>query len=357
MRYRHTEIQAARDLGQAGTMIFDIDIVDPISSISVIYLPVGGSVTPVAMPVSSIQRLEIIDGSDVLYSLTGYEGQALNIFENPQPKPVYTQWAVGGTPRCVVDINFGRHLWDEVLALDPQKFRNLQLRMQWDERNWDASCGAHNFIITAHLFDEKVPSPIGFLMNKEVKSYTGAAAGYEYTDLPTDYPIRKLLLQGWHAQKSPRNVIQTIKLSEDTDKRVPIDGDIYELRGFLDDMSGYCEDIILGAVPVGGLRFFCTPGAFYTVAGQAESLNHFIQVTGYAGNTFVGVADTATTVTQFFVKGRNPHNCIAIPFGKQDDHEDWYDVTNIGNLKLRILGGGSAATGTTNICTQQLRYY
>jgi len=68
--------------------------------------------------------------------------------------------------------------------------------------------------------------------------------------------------------------------------------------------------------------------------------------------------ETAAGNVQFQIRGKNPHGCICIPFGEQDVIEDWYDVTKLGSLKLRIKGGPDAAAGdANNIITQQLRRY
>jgi len=293
----------------------------------------------------------------VLYSLSGQEIQALNIIEADKVATAFIYYTTGGTPYMVFNLDFGRWLFDPELVLLPGNFSNLQLKITWNEVTWDASCSAHAFIIYGHVFDEKAISPIGFLMNKEIKSYTGQAAGYEYTDLPTDHVIRKLMLQGWRKQYTVRNIIETIKLSEDNDKRVPINGDIYELRGFLDPLAGECSDLICLKATTGGLRAYCTPGQFYNVVGNTDNATDDLQITGLAGNTFVAVTAAGTKVCNLRVRGRNPHNCFGIPFGDQKDLADWYDVAGLGNLKLRIKGGGGAASGSTNIVTQQLRRY
>ena len=357
MNHRHAEVLASTDFGAAATEIIDVSVVDPISRLSVVFKPVGGSVAPVAVPVSGITKLELVDGSDVLYSLSGYEGQALNIFESPKVQTNWIYWKIGGTPYVILNMDFGRYLWDEALAFDPTKFKNPQLKLTHNEKAWDASCGDHSFQIYAHVFDQKAISPIGFLMNKEVKSYVGVAGGYEYTALPLDYPLRKLMIQAWRAQHTMRNVVEDIKLSEDNDKRVPIDGDIYDLRAFLDPLVGECTDLIFGNVLTTGRRFFCTPGQFYDVQATPEAATNAVYVTGQAGNTFMAVIATADGDAYFRVRGKNPHNCVCIPFGKQDVIEDWYDLSGLGSLKLRINGGGGAASGATRICTQQLRKY
>ncbi|GAH84695.1 unnamed protein product, partial [marine sediment metagenome] len=58
------------------------------------------------------------------------------------------------------------------------------------------------------------------------------------------------------------------------------------------------------------------------------------------------------------VKGDAPYQMFSFPMGKQDEVDDWYDVTRVRDLRLRIAGG-TAPTGTGNTRTilQQLRRY
>ena len=357
MNYRHAEIMANEDLGASGTKIVDINLTDVVSRMTLTFLPVGGSVTPASHPAASISKLELVDGSDVLYSLSGYEGHALNIFEAVTPTPTWLYWAVGGTPRIVINLDFGRFLWDEQLAFDPNRFKNPQLKINWNEVTWDASCSDNGFQVHAHVFDEKAVSPVGFLMNKEIKSYVGVSGGYEYTDLPTDYPLRKLIVQGFRAGYNTRNVVTAIRLSEDNDKRTPIDGDIYDLNSFLQPMVGQCEDIHHVAAGTAAKWIFVTPGDVYEVQVQPENQTYAVQAAGISGNKVQLKAETGNVNVLVHCKGRDPHNSICIPFGKQSELDDWYDVAGIGNLKLRVKGGGGAASGTTNIVTQQLRRY
>lgn len=41
----------------------------------------------------------------------------------------------------------------------------------------------------------------------------------------------------------------------------------------------------------------------------------------------------------------------------KDDIEDWYDVTKVGNLKLRTRAGSAGINGVVEIVTEQFRAY
>ena len=197
MNYRHAEVLTKQDLGPSGTEIIELRVTDPISRLTLLHYPVGGSNTIIAHPVANIEKFEIVDGSDVLYSLTGYQAHALGIIEAKRPRATYMDARTSAQPLIEINIDFGRRLWDPELAFDPKRYMNPQIKLTWNEANYDASCTSHDFAIYAHLFDEKSVSPMGYLMPKEIKSYEPTAGSYEYTDLPLDYVMRKLIIQAF----------------------------------------------------------------------------------------------------------------------------------------------------------------
>lgn len=357
MKYRHSEIMASQDLGPSGTHIIDLDVVDPISRITLRHEPVGGSLIPAEHPVQNIVKLELIDGSDVLHGLSGQQGHALNIFDRSNPPIQQIQYVTGGTPIVVINMDFGRYLWDEVLAFDPKQFTNPQLKLTWNEAAWNAACTAHSFMVYGHLFDEKGISPTGFLSAKEIKAYAPVAGGYEYTDLPTDYPIRKLMVQPYRLAGGPRAIVDMYKLSEENDKRIVFDGDLNHLRSFLDMEMGICEDSILINAPLVGRAAYATASHLDSVGGYNSTATNAWSC-AVAGNQVVVTPATAAANIIVRAKGVNPHGCVGFPFGMQSDLDDWYDVVGKGSVKLRLRGGPAAlATDTVKIVTQQLRRY
>jgi len=358
MNYRHAEILASANLGDSGTKNVDIKVVDPISRITVRHTPAGGSNVPADHPISNITKIELVDGSDVLYSLSGKEGQGLNICEAKTPVIQEVDARTGGVPMMYINMDFGRRLWDPELAFDPKKFVNPQIKLTWNEANYDAGCTSSTFMMYAHLFDEKEVSPIGFLMNKEIKSFEPSSGSYEYTDLPTDYPLRKLLIQAYKKGISVRGLCETIRLSEDNDKRIPIDGDIHQLRSFLDAMTGEVVEDVTGYAPLAGQYFYTAAQNLFTIGVAGQTSAKVLQITGPFGGRFGAAGESADIPFTAHIRGKNPHGLINIPFGLQDVIDDWYDVTKLGSLKLRLKGGTSSASGdSVNIVTQQLRRY
>lgn len=357
MKYRHTEIMANSDLGPAGTHLVDLNVTDPISRITLRFAPLGGSFIPAAHPATSIVRLELIDGSDVLYGLTGQVGQALNIFDKSNPTFTSIPYMTGQPCNIALNIDFGRYLWDKELAFDPKKFKNPQIRLTHNEALWQALCTIHTFQIYAHMFDEKEISPMGFLSAKEIKAYVPVATGFEYTDLPTDYSMRKLIVQPYRLAGGPRGIVDHYRLNEDNDKRVVFDGDLFDLRSWLDSDCGRVDDNIIMNCPLAGRAGYATAHHLDSVGGFNLTASNALAVVT-AGNQLTVTPATAAANVMIRASGVNPHACVPFPFGDQMDINDWYDVQQKGTVELRLRGGPAAvATDTVRIAVQQMRPY
>lgn len=344
------------------TEVVDLDMADPISQI-IIELDVTnvGDVAS-AHAIASLAKIEIVDGSDVLFSLSGYEAEAVDIYHNHGMRSNWNAYLGGLGVTRFLGINFGRHLWDPLLAFDPTKFRNPQLKLTLDIGAGGNASTPNSLQVWAALFDQKDISPIGFLSHKEIKDYVMTQNGHEYTDLPTDYTYRKLLIRNLEAGKEPCQNIGIVKLSEDQDKRVVFDHTIVDLlRTLAVDHPLLVEQIMFAADPAARDVFTTvTERATATFADWAGAIASGDYASyGSAGGKMSVVCGTGPTNAVAIVTGYIPHGVFQIPFGDQNDPDDWYKVgEGIGSLKLDITGGPDlAGDETCQIFLQQLRPY
>ena len=204
MNYREVEIFSPADLGTTGTKVIDINIEDSLSAIELLWQTTVVTVSDMTAPhPACISKVELVDGSDVLVSLSGEELQALCFYTMGYMPLDEITVVVGDYMRSAMPIYFGRYLYDPELAFDPKKFKNPQLKVTWDEDAANASVVANELTVRGMAFDEKKINPIGMLTSKEIKSYTPVASGYEYTTMPTDHPYRFLMIQSEATDKNP----------------------------------------------------------------------------------------------------------------------------------------------------------
>lgn len=190
MNYRNTEILDEKSLSGAGTEIVPINIKDIISRIEFTWEITASQHGMDSYPHKDITKIELVDGSDVLFSMDGGQCQALCIFDRKAPTMNFGQHMSGDIQKANFAIDFGRYLYDPVLALDPARFRNLVLKVTYDSDVADTGCTSGTLEVRADTFDEKVVTPMGFLSSKEHFKAGTPDSGYTYIDLPTDRPSR-----------------------------------------------------------------------------------------------------------------------------------------------------------------------
>lgn len=362
MNYRISTIFAEKTYTDDATEIIDINVKDPISEFVIRFQPKNGAEgEPTGHPVRCISKIELVDGSDVLYSLSGAEAHALDWYNNKIVRPNIMWYLTGLAFDCALHIQFGRWLFDPILALDPKRFDNLQLKISLDIDAGGMNTSQVIMSIFARLFDEKEVSPIGFLMNKEVKDYALGDGTHEYTDLATDHPYRKLLMRIQKYGSGLEHCFGDIKISEDNDKRIPMNHSIAELLHMITGNTKPYREWILTNADADGRYIFNTPGywpAFSATAWTSALTTKITTVYEGDGGRAMVYKDGGADNIQVMCMGWCPHSTIEIPFGMQDNIEDWYDMSKIGDLRLDLKSGsGMSANETCQIFTQQLRKY
>jgi len=358
MNYRLVKLHAEETFAADGTKVIDINISEPISFIVFRLNVYNGSATMAGHAVACLTDLQIIDGSDVLYSLDGYEGQALDWYDLGGRFRANWNCAMNGNGWVThIGMNFGRYPWDTMFALDPKKFTNPQLKFSLDIDAGGGSPSANYVAIYAGVFDQKIISPQGFLMSKEIKQWTQASGSHEYTDLPTDFPYRALYLRSFLYGTEPESCTTNFKLSENRDSKIPFDLDPLEFNGLVQTKYPPCEEDYMFEVSTSTKYLYVAPSQAVTAYANmwtAAAADRTIALASSDGGRLPAIVNTGAVNAQVHVRGRNPHAVIEIPFGDKNDPGDAYDVTGIRNLQADITGGAAAAA---YLFLQQYRYY
>lgn len=363
MNYRLAELFAETAYTADKTVPIEIDIVDPISEIlvNVNTLNNGVNTAPTAHFAAGVTKIELIDGSDVLYSLDGYQAQALDYYDRGNFRSPWQVYLDNNYGELQIGMNFGRYLWDRELAFDPSKFTNPKLNITLDVGAGGIASDGMKLKVLAAIFDERTVAPRGFLMNKEIKEYTRVASSHEYTDMPTDYPYRRMFVQSLRAGKEPGTLLNEIKLSENGDKKIPFNncsfGDILRM---IASQRPPIREAIMQNINTSQTYGYCIPTT--RVFGQVTDWHETTEITNTAfyngdGGRYELISDVAGEA-QVFVEGYLPHGVYEIPFGLPNEISDWYDVTRLKGLKADILTGSEAVDSeTVNIFLQQYRSY
>lgn len=359
MNYRLANILAEEAADTAGTKTIDLNVADPVSSISVFFRGINSTSTPTAHPAKMVSKIELVDGSDVLMSMSGMQAQALDFYHNGQPRENKLLYKNNDWSRLVFNLNFGRWLYDEIYALDPSRLRNPQLKITHNKASGGGACDAGYMTVWAHCFDEKKIMPEGFLMAKEVYSFALGNDAYEHIDLPTDYPYRMMLVRALKATAAIWELYDEIKLSSDSDKHVIMDGATRQLIKLLCENFGPYTETIQGEVGTGSVGHYLTPTSNCNIMiGSGGGNRDYFQVYQPWGGYVEPAAGAASTQFQALAHGYAPHGAICVPFGDLKNPADWFNVRDIGSLLLRIHAtSGLTTTDTCDVVLQQERRY
>lgn len=358
MNYRQYKFHSRSTHTADTTIVIDINMVDPISVITLMFEFYKTSVVQTAHPLLAVKKIELIDGSDVLYSLDGFEAEALDWYNNGGKfRWNWNNGNTGGTYTRCIGLNFGRFLYDTEFAFDPQRFTNPQLRITLDVDAWAATATTVYLTGWASLFDQKTPSLRGFLMSKEIKEYSMTANVHEYTDLPLDYPYRAIYFRPYLLGTEPNQTVANIKISEDQDKKIPFDLGGQDLARIFIERYPVVEEEYLFSLDTAIRYLFIAPTTCVTATGAVWAEAAVAQDAAFYngdGGKLNTIATANPSNTQIHVKGWVPHAVFEIPCGLKDDPTDWWDIRGLGSLRADITG---AASATGYIFLQQLRTY
>lgn len=359
MNHRFVELLGLTGLVDEQIVEVDLDMADPVSALMLdLRVTHGVAASSTEHNLKCFKKIEIIDGSDVLFSLDGLETQALDIYDSGiHPRGGWFHYLNGIESDAQVAISFGRHLWDEELAFDPKKFSNPKLKITFDLNLGGMVVDSGKLSVLGLLFDERAITPTGFLMTKEVKRWSKDANGHEYTDMPTDYPYRKMFLQGRLAEYPPHRIFANIKLSSDQDKKVILNNEFRDLMFGIGRENAYiretCNSAVSAALDVSHITptmdVMSTATAWEAILAAGDMAT-FNGDGGYLQHIAAGVGKAV-----YNIGGWAPHGTLSIPFGLQAVIADWFDVRGIGSLKLDVTSGNDDAV--QKLFIQQYRMY
>jgi len=362
MNYRTATVLAREVHASDITKVIDINLADPVSQFLIIheeYNSASGS--PTAHPARCITKIELVDGSDVLYSLSGVEAQAVDWYHRKIDPAAPVFYVPTLYNQQLFILNFGRRLWDPLLAFDPKQFKNPQLKITIDVNAGGLVPTTGYLTVLAKIFDQKLITPVGFLMHKEIKDYALSASGHEYTDLPVDFPYRKLLTRIQKYGTGPDYAFANVKLSEDNDRRIPLDLTISQiLNGIVSEQRPIHESYVCEGWAT-STAAYCIMNywpLFAATIWEATALAVELSVLEGDGGRFYIDHEGGAGNTQVLGRGWVPHGALEFAFGDQDDPEDWYDPTGIGSLRLDVQASSAMTSSEScQVFAQQLRKY
>lgn len=368
MRVRDAVLLYQETEKDTDTKTLDIDLPDPISALDLEVECTNGSVSNKGNYISDIvPKIEVVDGSDVLVSLSLAQLQALQFYKTGKTPTMFPSEWPGGIQRETVKLLFGRYLWDPAYALVPRQYRNPQLKVTFNKAAIRAAAsdgfatGDNIKLTVAAKIMEEGASPQGFMMQKQIDSFTSAASGEKRIDLPTDYPYRLLMLRAWLQLKDIDELISQIKLTVDTDKFIPFNRYVKQLDAEALATFGvgclkhdiFCSDneavrILFNKEP--DCRPFDAHATLPDILGIIYQWSSELKLTMA---THAGAADTTDRKVTLVEEGHALHATLPIIFGLMMDPTTWLNPR--GWTKFEAVLTQAAVSGAISIVAEQIR--
>ena len=367
MKYRNVELYYEQTLDDVGTKIIDLRTSDPISAIRFDFKGTNGSTDNIDNRINDvITKIELVDGSDQLLSLSLKEAQALEFRRTgkmPFMRPGESNDG-GQEEHCL--ILFGRHLWDPELYMDLTKFKNPQLKITTNIAAVRAAgvagflSGSLKVTIDLLTIEEGAATASAFMMAKNIYGFTSAASGDEHIDMPVDYPYVGLMMRSFLAGNDVDENISELQINCDAGKFIPIDKHVKDIYKAEEQDLGPAElhyhifrknaDTVthdLNHDPIVAL----TPNKTNRIAsvGYSWSSRFDLFLTDSAG-----AAIAARELVLLNVKGSCPHSTVHLPFGLRGDPATYFDPTEFGDIDLVLT---QAAASAVSVVLEQLRPY
>lgn len=353
-------------LADSGELTVPLGLRDPITSLGIELRAQNGASYNHNNPMAKcLTTFEIIDGSKVLFSLTGAQLFA------------YTAYRLGYIPEQLVaeppglyqnlfaQILFGRWWGDGTYAFDPSKFVNPQLRVKWN-------LGAVNTVgATGYLSGtgqltvladvrEGIAAPQAFLQAKQVYQFTTAASGVTYVDLPLDQRLKALMVRSASDSGGGLYGISNLKMTADQDKFIPFDlrtTDFERLQSLKNRPFRYhhFHHIKSGDVVYPFLKYLqeskYTPEPADTVVGSTTIGDGSETVTVYiAGSATSSYQNVRTLQTGYMPFHTGYHD-----LGEWDDPNTWFDPTAYKALQLQLTN--NVASSDASVVVEQEYIY
>lgn len=364
MRYRDVEIEYRKSLTGIPTETVDLFVQDPVTQLDLwFFLKNGAEKAPNVPPASCIDRIEIIDGSDVKWAMTGQDAIGLYCLDRGEEPFRWLQEEPGISQYVHLPICPGRFFGDTIYAFDFTRWRNPQLKLTWTA-NALHSPTDYRYSLYGKVMEE-APKPTRWLMSKVIKNFPiPAVAGNVTTNLPRDYNYRKLLVRPYEPATEMNSSITNLKMSCDVDKFVPFDLDasdfIFEQWQKFPQIHLFKRDV----VDYGDARDTWM-GTYCYGVGTAGEANRILAITDthtcqYHAYIIDNTATEQSNVPMLYQAwGVTPENTFCWPFGNQQIPEEWFKAPSYGDLKLILTMGPATPEvgGDVDVILQQDRPY
>lgn len=353
-------------LADSGEITVPVGLRDPITALTFDIRATNGATGNAANPVSEcVQSIELVDGANVLCSLSGVQLEALTMYDHAYMPYLLHSEIPSNVQNMVGVFKFGRWYGDPSYSLDPARFSNLQVRVKWNLAT-NRAVGATGYVtgtatlsIVAEVM-EGAPAPQAVLTAKQIYSFTTAASGTEYVQLPTDQKIKAILLRSYGTGGGGLYGLSNVKLNADQDKFIPLNVSVTDLQRLF-SLKNPPIAYKHGVTAKSGDTFYPILKKDEIVTFSADTGDTVISYhnDGIGNGALAiytgGVAASGLLNLWAIVQGWQPYATLLVDQGEYDDPASWLDATVFKRLTLELTQ--NAASSLASVVLQQEYVY
>ncbi len=313
-----------------------------------------------------ITKIEIIaNGSTIIKSIPGDLVQAGAFYDNGVTAPdLWRNYNAHETTGHFL-LNFGRWLYDPLMGLDLSKFENVEIRFTNDAASGTDISALTLTMLGYFLREPSSGGPIGYMRSEVWREWTTVRNSTEYLDLPTEHPIRRIILQGlpavgatFHVNTNMWHMMEDIEHNLDTGQVRVFKGPMEQL--LKSNLYSYRHEILTGGEPkttAGDARNTgigqvtkSAHGGSHATALTAATVIPTVQATD-SSNTQVFNNTAANEPVRAMWGGLGYHNSAVLRWDWDDDPNGYLDPRARGTVQLNIRTNdtASAASGTNKV--------
>lgn len=294
-----------------------------------------------------VSKLQVIDGSRVIQSMSMQEAQARNaFFYGWMPFQVLSE----DDDIVVIEqaiLDFRRWDGDVQFYLDTSQYQNPQLQLTHAltvSTTAGFVTGDGKLTVIARVIDSGAPARLGVIGVKEMDSFATAASGDHNTDLAVDYPTAAILVLDPVDANTPDNYLSNFKLTVDIDSYIPVNssyvdllrmnlfkyGEFWQRIDALEDTSATLK----------GDLYYRTRCA--AAPAGATALAH---ATAVAGNQITVAMTTGGTVPiGVHLQGQAPQGAVIYEFGDGHSPDQIFSPQGVTKFQLKLTQANTGAT-------------
>jgi len=309
-------------------------------------------------PIDYIDQIDVIaNGATIIKSITGKQAQFLSFCDQKVMPPHKWEEYSESTSREHILINFGRMFADKDLGLDLSKFDSVELHIK---STWTAAMYSSMTIsVLATYMRDPAIAPIGYVRSEQWRKWTTVISETKYLDLPTEFPIRRIVLQ------AIPEVAESVKEEDTSLHNLMSDIDLSLKSGVLRVYKGGLDDLMwlnvfeLGVIPqTRGVTYHDADYGFDTGIGYVET---FLGGGGSKSGAALGAIPSPTgaingriqcfetftgdEVNEWIATGAGYHGCAVVRFDHEPNPLYWLDPEAQKQVLLNITTGSGAQHG------------